>query len=115
MKRVTEAPQAVIEHEELPLPEEVKRRTFPLKSGRPKRKPWKLSTRVEEEAAHEPALTDEELKPRRWPLRRLKKRLSSCPWKSRPKRDVQGSRKNRPKKRFLCPPETQPVKNQKKI
>jgi hypothetical protein len=42
---IEEAPQAVIEHEELPLPEEVKAEEVLPKSGRRKRKPLKLLRR----------------------------------------------------------------------
>ncbi|HGG9108227.1 signal recognition particle-docking protein FtsY [Enterobacter cloacae] len=58
---VTEAPQAVIEHEELPLPEEVKAEDVSPEEWQAEAETVEIVDAVEEEAAHEPALTDEEL------------------------------------------------------
>ncbi|AOP85060.1 signal recognition particle-docking protein FtsY [Enterobacter kobei] len=53
---VTDAPQAVIEHEELPLPEEVKAEEWQAEA-----ETVEIVEAVEEEAALEPELTDDEL------------------------------------------------------
>ncbi|ELV3467200.1 signal recognition particle-docking protein FtsY [Enterobacter asburiae] len=56
IEAVAEAPQAVIEHEELPLPEEVKAEEWQAEA-----ETVEIVEAVEEEAALEPELTDEEL------------------------------------------------------
>ncbi|HCT7898126.1 TPA: signal recognition particle-docking protein FtsY [Enterobacter cloacae] len=61
VEAVTEAPQAVIEHEELPLPEEVKAEDVSPEEWQAEAETMEIVDAVEEEAAHEPALTDEEL------------------------------------------------------
>ncbi|MGG1956343.1 signal recognition particle-docking protein FtsY [Enterobacter cloacae] len=61
VEAVTEAPQAVIEHEELPLPEEVKAEDVSPEEWQAEAETVVIVDAVEEEAAHEPALTDEEL------------------------------------------------------
>lgn len=61
VEAVTEAPQAVIEHEELPLPEEVKAEDVSPEEWQVEAETVEIVDAVEEEAAHEPALTDEEL------------------------------------------------------
>ncbi|HBN5339696.1 TPA: signal recognition particle-docking protein FtsY [Enterobacter cloacae] len=61
VEAVTEAPQAVIEHEELPLPEEVKAEDVSSEEWQAEAETVEIVDAVEEEAAHEPALTDEEL------------------------------------------------------
>ncbi len=61
VEAVTEAPQAVIEHEELPLPEEVKAEDVSPEEWQAEAETVEIVDAVEEEAAHEPALTDEEL------------------------------------------------------
>ncbi|WP_336340679.1 signal recognition particle-docking protein FtsY [Enterobacter cloacae] len=61
VEAVTEAPQAVIEHEELPLPEEVKAEEVSPEEWQAEAETVEIVDAVEEEAAHEPALTDEEL------------------------------------------------------
>ncbi|EPG2186834.1 signal recognition particle-docking protein FtsY [Enterobacter cloacae] len=61
VEAVTEAPQAVIEHEELPLPEEVKADDVSPEEWQAEAETVEIVDAVEEEAAHEPALTDEEL------------------------------------------------------
>ncbi|HDT6025534.1 TPA: signal recognition particle-docking protein FtsY [Enterobacter cloacae subsp. cloacae] len=61
VEAVTEAPQAVIEHEELPLPEEVKEEDVSPEEWQAEAETVEIVDAVEEEAAHEPALTDEEL------------------------------------------------------
>ncbi|ELW1647483.1 signal recognition particle-docking protein FtsY [Enterobacter oligotrophicus] len=58
---VTEAPQAVIEHEELPLPEEVKAEAISAEEWQAEAETVEIVEAVEEEAALEPELTDEEL------------------------------------------------------
>ena len=58
---VTEAPQAVIEHEELPLPEEVKAEAVSAEEWQAEAETVEIVEAVEEEAALEPELTDEEL------------------------------------------------------
>ncbi|MCM7635702.1 signal recognition particle-docking protein FtsY [Enterobacter bugandensis] len=58
---VTDAPQAVIEHEELPLPEEVKAEAVSAEEWQAEAETVEIVEAVEEEAAHEPKLTDEEL------------------------------------------------------
>ncbi|MEH3775936.1 signal recognition particle-docking protein FtsY [Enterobacter asburiae] len=58
---VAEAPQAVIEHEELPLPEEVKAEAVSAEEWQAEAETVEIVEAVEEEAALEPALTDEEL------------------------------------------------------
>ncbi|MBE3466831.1 signal recognition particle-docking protein FtsY [Enterobacter cloacae complex sp. I1] len=58
---VTDAPQAVIEHEELPLPEEVKAEAVSAEEWQAEAETVEIVEAVEEEAAHEPELTDEEL------------------------------------------------------
>ena len=61
VEAVTEAPQAVIEHEELPLPEEVKAEDVSPEEWQAEAETVEIVDAVEEEAAHEPELTDEEL------------------------------------------------------
>ncbi|WP_234085166.1 signal recognition particle-docking protein FtsY [Enterobacter quasiroggenkampii] len=56
-----EAPQAVIEHEELPLPEEVKAEAVSAEEWQAEAETVEIVEAVEEEAALEPELTDEEL------------------------------------------------------
>ncbi|EWG66059.1 MULTISPECIES: signal recognition particle-docking protein FtsY [unclassified Enterobacter] len=58
---ITEAPQAVIEHEELPLPEEVKAEEVSAEEWQAEAETVEIVEAVEEEAALEPELTDEEL------------------------------------------------------
>lgn len=58
---VTDAPQAVIEHEELPLPEEVKAEEVLPEEWQAEAETVEIVEAVEEEAALEPELTDEEL------------------------------------------------------
>ncbi|MGX9835479.1 signal recognition particle-docking protein FtsY [Enterobacter dykesii] len=58
---ITEAPQAVIEHEELPLPEEVKAEEVSVEEWQAEAETVEIVEAVEEEAALEPELTDEEL------------------------------------------------------
>ncbi|WP_152082589.1 signal recognition particle-docking protein FtsY [Enterobacter oligotrophicus] len=61
IEAVTEAPQAVIEHEELPLPEEVKAEAISAEEWQAEAETVEIVEAVEEEAALEPELTDEEL------------------------------------------------------
>ncbi|UUR72371.1 signal recognition particle-docking protein FtsY [Enterobacter asburiae] len=61
IEAVTEAPQAVIEHEELPLPEEVKAEEVSAEEWQAEAETVEIVEAVEEEAALEPELTDEEL------------------------------------------------------
>ncbi|MEH3173857.1 signal recognition particle-docking protein FtsY [Enterobacter quasiroggenkampii] len=56
-----EAPQAAIEHEELPLPEEVKEEAVSAEEWQAEAETVEIVEAVEEEAALEPELTDEEL------------------------------------------------------
>ncbi|HFI1905723.1 TPA: signal recognition particle-docking protein FtsY [Enterobacter roggenkampii] len=56
-----EAPQAAIEHEELPLPEEVKDEAVSTEEWQAEAETVEIVEAVEEEAALEPELTDEEL------------------------------------------------------
>lgn len=58
---ITHAPQAVIEHEELPLPEEVKAEEVSPEEWQAEAETVEIVGAVEEEAALEPELTDEEL------------------------------------------------------
>lgn len=58
---ITEAPQAVIEHEELPLPEEVKAEEVSAEEWQAEAETVEIVEAVEEEAVLEPELTDEEL------------------------------------------------------
>ncbi|MEG5550936.1 signal recognition particle-docking protein FtsY [Enterobacter wuhouensis] len=58
---VTDAPQAVIEHEELPLPEEVKAEEVSPEEWQAEAETVEIVEAVEEEAVLEPELTDEEL------------------------------------------------------
>ncbi|QLO45837.1 signal recognition particle-docking protein FtsY [Enterobacter cloacae] len=58
---VAEAPQVVIEHEELPLPEEVKAEDVSAEEWQAEAETVEIVEAVEEEAALEPELTDEEL------------------------------------------------------
>lgn len=58
---VAEAPQAVIEHEELPLPEEVKAEEVSAEEWQVEAETVEIVEAVEEEAALEPELADEEL------------------------------------------------------
>ncbi|MFL4213151.1 signal recognition particle-docking protein FtsY [Enterobacter mori] len=58
---ITHAPQAVIEHEELPLPEEVKAEEVSAEEWQAEAETVEIVEAVEEEAAREPELTDEEL------------------------------------------------------
>ncbi|MCX5576209.1 signal recognition particle-docking protein FtsY [Enterobacter sp. E-TC7] len=61
IEAVTEAPQAVIEHEELPLPEEVNAEEVSAEEWQAEAETVEIVEAVEEEAALEPELTDEEL------------------------------------------------------
>ncbi|HHT1659140.1 TPA: signal recognition particle-docking protein FtsY [Enterobacter roggenkampii] len=56
-----EAPQAAIEHEELPLPEEVKDEAVSVEEWQAEAETVEIVEAVEEEAPLEPELTDEEL------------------------------------------------------
>ena len=56
-----EAPQAAIEHEELPLPEEVKDEAVSAEEWQAEAETVEIVEAVEEEAALEPELTDEEM------------------------------------------------------
>lgn len=58
---LTEAPQAAIEHEALPLPEEVKAEEVSAEEWQAEAETVEIVEAVEEEAALEPELTDEEL------------------------------------------------------
>lgn len=58
---VEEAPQAVIEHEELPLPEEVKAEEIAPEEWQAEAETVEIVEAVEEEAENEPEITDEEL------------------------------------------------------
>ncbi|MBN4835597.1 signal recognition particle-docking protein FtsY [Enterobacter hormaechei] len=61
VETLTEAPQAAIEHEELPLPEEVKSEEVSAEEWQAEAETVEIVEAVEEEAALEPELTDEEL------------------------------------------------------
>lgn len=61
VEAVAKAPQAVIEHEALPLPEEVKAEDVSPEEWQAEAETVEIVDAVEEEAAHEPELTDEEL------------------------------------------------------
>ena len=58
---IPDAPQAVIEHEELPLPEEVKAEAVSAEEWQAEAETVEIVEAVEEEAENEPELTDEEL------------------------------------------------------
>ncbi|MDV0595994.1 MULTISPECIES: signal recognition particle-docking protein FtsY [unclassified Enterobacter] len=58
---IPEAPQAIIEHEELPLPEEVKAEEVSAEEWQAEAETVEIVEAVEEEAENEPELTDEEL------------------------------------------------------
>ncbi|KLF85990.1 cell division protein FtsY [Enterobacter hormaechei subsp. steigerwaltii] len=61
VETLNEAPQATIEHEELPLPEEVKAEEVSVEEWQAEAETVEIVEAVEEEAALEPELTDEEL------------------------------------------------------
>ena len=61
VETLNEAPQATIEHEELPLPEEVKAEEVSAEEWQADAETVEIVEAVEEEAALEPELTDEEL------------------------------------------------------
>ena len=61
VETLTEAPQAAIEHEALPLPEEVKAEEVSVEEWQAEAETVEIVEAVEEEAALEPELTDEEL------------------------------------------------------
>ena len=61
VETLTEAPQAAIEHEALPLPEEVKAEEVSAEEWQAEAETVGIVEAVEEEAALEPELTDEEL------------------------------------------------------
>ncbi|EKK5547820.1 signal recognition particle-docking protein FtsY [Enterobacter hormaechei] len=61
VETLNEAPQAAIEHEELPLPEEVKAEEVSAEEWQAEAETVEIVEAVEEEAALEPELTDEEL------------------------------------------------------
>lgn len=61
VETLTEAPQAAIEHEALPLPEEVKAEEVSAEEWLAEAESVEIVEAVEEEAALEPELTDEEL------------------------------------------------------
>ncbi|MCD4558960.1 signal recognition particle-docking protein FtsY [Lelliottia nimipressuralis] len=58
---VEEAPQAVIEHEELPLPEEIKAEAIAPEEWQAEAETVEIVEAVEEEAENAPEITDEEL------------------------------------------------------
>ncbi|MCW2096969.1 signal recognition particle-docking protein FtsY [Lelliottia amnigena] len=58
---VEEAPQAVIEHEELPLPEEIKAEAIAPEEWQAEAETVEIVEAVEEEAENAPVITDEEL------------------------------------------------------
>ncbi len=64
VETLTEAPQAAIEHEALPLPEEVKAAEVSAEEWQAEAETVEIVEAVEEEAALEPELTDEELEAR---------------------------------------------------
>lgn len=61
VETLNEAPQATIEHEELPLPEEVKAEEVSAEEWQAEAETVEIVEAMEEEAALEPELTDEEL------------------------------------------------------
>ena len=61
VETLNEAPQATIEHEELPLPEEVKAEEVSAEEWQAEAETVEIVEAVEEDAALEPELTDEEL------------------------------------------------------
>ena len=61
VETLTDAPQAAIEHEALPLPEEVKAEEVSAEEWQAEAETVEIVEAVEEEAALEPELTDEEL------------------------------------------------------
>ncbi|EQB1509896.1 signal recognition particle-docking protein FtsY [Enterobacter hormaechei] len=61
VETLNEAPQATIEHEELPLPEEVKAEEVSAEEWQAEAETVEIVEAVEKEAALEPELTDEEL------------------------------------------------------
>ncbi|MGF6103573.1 signal recognition particle-docking protein FtsY [Enterobacter sp. A4] len=61
VEEILEAPQAIIEREELPLPEEVKAEEVSAEEWQAEAETVEIVEAVEEEAAREPELTDEEL------------------------------------------------------
>ena len=61
VETLNEAPQATIEHEELPLPEEVKAEEVSAEEWQAEAETVEIVEAVEEEAVLEPELTDEEL------------------------------------------------------
>lgn len=61
VETLTEAPQAAIEHEALPLPEEVKAEEVSAEEWQAEAETVEIVEAVEEEAALKPELTDEEL------------------------------------------------------
>ncbi|EKS6648322.1 signal recognition particle-docking protein FtsY [Enterobacter hormaechei] len=61
VETLNEAPQAAIEHEELPLPEEVKTEEVSAEEWQAEAETVEIVEAVEEEAVLEPELTDEEL------------------------------------------------------
>lgn len=61
VETLTEAPQAAIEHEALPLPEEVKAEEVSAEEWQAEAETVEIVEAVEEEAVLEPELTDEEL------------------------------------------------------
>ena len=61
VETLNEAPQATIEHEELPLPEEVKAEEVSAEEWQAEAETVEIVDAVEEDAALEPELTDEEL------------------------------------------------------
>ncbi|EHN8830289.1 TPA: signal recognition particle-docking protein FtsY [Enterobacter bugandensis] len=61
VETLTEVPQAAIEHETLPLPEEVKAEEVSAEEWQAEAETVEIVEAVEEEAALEPELTDEEL------------------------------------------------------
>jgi fused signal recognition particle receptor len=75
---ITEAPQAVIEHEELPLPEEVKAEEVSAEEWQAEAETVEIVEAVEEEAALEPELTDEELEAQALAAEAAEERSSSC-------------------------------------
>ncbi|MCK7229929.1 signal recognition particle-docking protein FtsY [Enterobacter asburiae] len=85
---ITEAPQAVIEHEELPLPEEVKAEEVSAEEWQAEAETVEIVEAVEDEAAREPELTDEELEAQALAAEAAKEAVIVLPVEEQPEEEI---------------------------
>ena len=93
-----EAPQAAIEHEELPLPEEVKDEAVSVEEWQAEAETVEIVEAVEEEAALEPELTDEELEARALAAEAAEEAVIVVPVEEQAEEETVQEQENRPKR-----------------